>query len=315
MKKLAIWRVTKGALARLDEATVELERNLEAWVSEDPDLLQNGLAIVGRQIPVESGFLDLLGLDPQGRWVVIELKRGDLDRKTIAQVQDYAACVTHMTEGELRAKTASYLAERKLSLDKLLEQRSAIHALKPEGREIVLMVVGTGKAPGLERLVGYLAGKLPMSILLFHVFKLPTGELLLAREVAEQEIEPTTQKASASSVDATMALAKRHGIDSALQHAINIANALGLHVRPYKTSLMFTPPSNATRMLFTVWAKPEKGKIKAYVGIEPFVEFFTLRRATVEKRLGAEGWRTFSPTSFAQFLRAVRSLLSTEKPQ
>jgi Holliday junction resolvase-like predicted endonuclease len=315
MKQLAVWQVSKGSLVRADDAVLELERNLEAWIAEDPDLLQNGLTIVGRQVQLEAGSLDLLGLDPQGRWVAIELKRGALDRKTIAQVQDYAACLSTITGEELKSKTAAYLAKQRKSLDSLLEERSAMHSLDPQHRQVLLMVAGTGRAPGLERLVSYLAEKLPISVLLFHVFRLRTGELLLAREITEQDNEPESSSKSTLSLSTPMDLAKRHGIYESLHKAVEIARELGLQVRPYKTSVMFTPPSNGSRMLFTVWAKPEKGKIKAYVGVEPFTEFFPLRRPAVAKQIGPEGWRTFSRSSFSNFLKAVYSLISAAKTE
>jgi RecB family endonuclease NucS len=40
--------------------------------------------VVGRQIDLEGGRLDLLAIDPQGRWTIIEIKRGTLRREAIA---------------------------------------------------------------------------------------------------------------------------------------------------------------------------------------------------------------------------------------
>lgn len=36
------------------------------------EMLMRGLTLVGRQVPVESGFVDLLGIDEDGRLVVFE---------------------------------------------------------------------------------------------------------------------------------------------------------------------------------------------------------------------------------------------------
>jgi hypothetical protein len=315
VKKLAVWQVFKNSLLRVEEASLELEKHLESWIAEDPDLIQNGLRIVGRQVHLEAGPLDLLGIDPQGRWVAIELKRGELDRKAVAQVVDYAACLSTLSAEELREKVAPYLSKTNLTIDQLLEARGALHSLDPEQRQVLLVVVGTGSATGLQRVVSYLAVKhnLPISILLFHVFRLSKGQLLLAREVTEQETAvPSAGRGTKAAVSLSMpmALAKQHGLQASLQKALDLAKELGLHVRPYKTSVMFTPPSNGSRMLFTVWAKPEKGQIKAYVGIEPFTEFFPLRRAVVAQQIGAEGWRTFTPSSFVQFLRSVKKLIT-----
>lgn len=61
-----MWQVSKGTLARVDEASIELEKQLETWIAEDPTVVQAGLVIVGRQVQLEAGPLDLLAIDPQG---------------------------------------------------------------------------------------------------------------------------------------------------------------------------------------------------------------------------------------------------------
>jgi hypothetical protein len=316
MRKLAVWQVSKSGLAPVEDGSLELEKHLESWIAEDPSLLQAGLVIVGRQVQLDAGPLDLLGIDPQGRWVVIEIKRGALDRKAVAQVQDYAACIAALSGEQLRTKVGGYLDQKGLDLDQLLEQRGASDSLEPEQRQILLTVVGTGSAPGLERMVGFLASRhnLPISVVLFDVFKLDADRQLLAREVTQADSPPPPTGAGTVSVAAVMALARKHGTDKQLQRAVDLARDLGLYVRPYKKSLMFTPPSNGSRMLFTLWAVPEKGNLKAYVGVEPFTEFFPVERSIVSDRLGPEGWRSFTSSAFEKFLRGLGTLpLKPEK--
>ena len=48
-------------------------------------MLMPGLTLVGRQTPTGSGWLDLLGVDEDGKLVVFELKRGKLTREAVAQ--------------------------------------------------------------------------------------------------------------------------------------------------------------------------------------------------------------------------------------
>jgi len=311
MRSFGIWQVDKATPTRVAETSIELERHLEDWIASDPSLLREGLVIVGRQVYLQSGPLDLLALDPQGRWVVVEIKKGDLDRDTVAQALDYAACLRKLSADDLRSKLEPFLTANGLDLDELLERRGAPEALDPDQRQLLLFLVGTGKAESLERVTDFLSEPygVPISVVLLHVFKLDGERLLLAREVTEQETsQPPTGPGSALSVDAVLKLAQRYGTQEQLQRAVDLAAKTGLRVRPWKTCLMFTPPSNATRCLFTVWAEPEKGGLQAWVGNESFAEFFPVERAEVEQQLGPEGWRILDEAQFDSLLRGVEAL-------
>ena len=311
MKKFALWQRSKdGSLIRVEEASLELEEDLESWIENDPDLLQKGLKIVGRQLHVEAGPLDLLAIDPLGRWVVIELKRGDLDRKTVAQALDYERCFSALSAQELRSKLADYLTKHRLNLDELLEQRGAIESLDPKQRQILVVLVGAGAAPGLEDFAKHLYEKfkVPISMVLFQVFEPARGDLLLVREIREIETTLPSKDELKSKVSLS-AMTTQYGTQELLQRAVDTAKDLGLHVRPWKTSVMFAPASQGSRCLFTVWAKPEKERIKAYVSVETFAEFFPLPRAAVIERIGREGYKKFTEREFTKFLDGVKALV------
>ncbi|MGQ0670450.1 MAG: hypothetical protein ACT4PO_12370 [Actinomycetota bacterium] len=64
MTTVAIWQVADSGPRRLPSAALDLEAQLEGWIDQDPDLVQFGLRILGRQVRVDTGLLDLLALDP-----------------------------------------------------------------------------------------------------------------------------------------------------------------------------------------------------------------------------------------------------------
>ena len=69
----------------------ESERLLEDTLVNNPDMLVPGLSLVSRQARTEDGWLDLLGVDEDGRLVVFELKRGtpptgDMQRIAISRL-------------------------------------------------------------------------------------------------------------------------------------------------------------------------------------------------------------------------------------
>ena len=108
--------------------------------------------------------------------------------------------------------------------------------------------------------------------------------------------------------EAVLELAGQCGTRDELKRAMGVAAQEGLRVRAFKTCLMFTPGSNATRCLFTLWAKRDGGELNAFVSTETFTEYFSLERTIVKKRLGPEGWRHFDRPGFEAFLQGVRAL-------
>jgi len=311
MNKVGLWQVLDGRLNRIQESIIDLEKSLEDWISEDPSLLQAGLVVVGRQIDMEGGRLDLLAIDPQGRWTIIEIKKGALRRETIAQVLDYASCIAAMSADELRAKIEPYLNSHNLNLDSLLNQRDAGFALEPEQRELVLVIVGTGRARGLDRMAHFLAEKygIPLTVISFEVFALDDHRQILSREITEIEAsDPLPVRAPKTTTIQVLELAERNGTAKDLRHCIEISEQLGLYTRPWKTCVMFAPPSNRARALFTIWAKPQGDSLRMWVGNKVFSEFYPISEEAVSTYIGPEGWRVITNQELETFLLGLQSL-------
>ena len=97
MDSIGLWQIANDGPTRLSPAPLDREKQLEDWIERDPALLERGLVIVARQLRLDGGPLDLLALDPQGRCVLIEIKRERLRREVIAQTSDDASCL-HMLD-------------------------------------------------------------------------------------------------------------------------------------------------------------------------------------------------------------------------
>ena len=61
------WGIDGAAPRRVSRAGVGLEKHLEDWIARDPSLLADGLTIVGRQVGLDGGHLELLAIDWQDR--------------------------------------------------------------------------------------------------------------------------------------------------------------------------------------------------------------------------------------------------------
>ena len=109
MEDIQIWALDDSQAAQLETSNrMDSEQLLEQILVKNPDILMEGLKLVGRQTPTEGGALDLLGVDGYGRLVVFELKRGTLSRDAVAQVIDYASYLDAMDLTDL----ANHISER-----------------------------------------------------------------------------------------------------------------------------------------------------------------------------------------------------------
>ncbi len=115
-------------------------------------------------------------------------------------------------------------------------------------------------------------------------------------------------KSKRLTLEAVLELAGQCGTRKELERAIEVASKKGLRVRPFKTCLMFTPPMNGTRCLFTLWAGRQGDNLAAYVSTESFPEFFSLDHAVVEQHLGQDGWRQLDEAGLDDLLRGIEAL-------
>lgn len=311
MTSVAVWQVASDQPTRLEASQVDLEKDLEGWIETNPDLVRFGLKIIGRQVHLEAGPLDLLALDEQGRFCVIEIKRGAVDRDTIAQVQDYAACLSQISEENLREVLNEHLSKRDLELDALLQDRDSLEALDPQSRQIFMLVVGTARGVGLERVLRFLAGYgVPISAVLFNVFTTSQGEQILIRETAASEsAKVLNDKWQSSSVEKIREIAEEGGCADIFDALKQVAEDLGLQSRPWKRRLMFAPQSDGRRCLFTIHAVPKNGQLQVYVETKAFSEFFPVTEAQATDALGASGDRTLDQNSASEFADKLRVLL------
>ena len=157
MTKLAAWsmeaRDGEGALqrpkpTRVDRSHIALERHLEDWIASDMTLIAEGLTLVGRQVTTDDWRLDLLAIDAQDRWVVIEIKPRTLDSGALAQALYYAASLdADELFGKLEARLGDFGDPEQLSASVKQQQEG-----EGERREIAVLLVGAGIHPGLERM-------------------------------------------------------------------------------------------------------------------------------------------------------------------
>ena len=173
MADIGVWTVDGDAPRRVSRSGVDLEKNLEDWIAADASLLADELTVVGRQLRLDGGQLDLLAIDWQGRWVVIELKKGRLYRDALAQALDYASSIAQMDGEDLESLLRPGLAAFGDAEDLSQTVRRQLEG-EAGPREVAVLLAGVGVDAGLERIVAHLGGTygVPITIVSFEVFEL-----------------------------------------------------------------------------------------------------------------------------------------------
>lgn len=192
MEEIHLWAMESSSgdelsAIRIDAIkALDAEQMLEDLLTKHPELLLPDLTLVGRQTPAAAGWLDLLGVDGDGKLVVFELKRGTLARDAVAQVIDYASYLDSLDEETL----ARHISDRsgKYGIEKIEDFQEWYQQTFP-GQHFSsvlpprMVLVGLGVDEPTERMTRFLADSgTDISLLTFHGFR-HNGQTLLARQV------------------------------------------------------------------------------------------------------------------------------------
>ena len=171
-------------LAERGEVQTELE--LEETLVANPEMLEAGLRLVGRQTSNAGGWLDLLGIDADGRLVIFELKRVRLGRDAVTQVIDYASALNAMSLAALSEHIAQRSGDGGIErINEFEDWYSGEFGSSDMGRVLPprMVLVGLGVDEAAERMVKFLCSEqLEISAVTFHAFE-HQGKTLLGRQV------------------------------------------------------------------------------------------------------------------------------------
>ena len=230
---IGIWKIDQESLTgrKLDPADrIETEKKLENILVANPNMLMGGLTLVGRQVPVGTGYIDLLGVDEAGRLVVFELKREKLTRDAVAQILDYCTYLETLSDPDLATLIAEQSGKHGIKRIADFEEwyaSQAGDALRP----VRMVLVGLGTDVSAHRMVAYLAeGGIDIRLLTFHGY-MHGDSMLLARQVRTAE-DPHTRPRTGPSAGDLNRKASEHGVADLWQDA---RASLDYSVRTYYT--------------------------------------------------------------------------------
>ena len=178
-------------LASLEQMPTEMA--LEDLLVQNPEMLGSGLKLVGRQTRTQGGWLDLLAVDPDGRLVVYELKRGTLTRDAVTQVLDYASDLDALSISDLAEHIAKRSGNGGIQGIDDFEQWYVENFGGDDLSRLLpprMVLVGLGVDPVAERMAKFISGgPVDLSVVTFHGF-LRGEEKLLARQLKVEPGQP-----------------------------------------------------------------------------------------------------------------------------
>ena len=208
MEQVRLWITEEGgSVSPLPiRDRIEYEHLLEEMLVGRPDMLGDGVTLVGRQLMTASGPLDLLGVDHDGKLVTFELKRGSMPRDVLTQAIDYASWIDSLEFDELARRISDHQPtgiDREFDDfdDWYSEQFAEDQAQQLRPTRIV--VVGLGIEPAAERMAHWLADKgVEIEAITFHAFE-HDGRTVLARqvEVSSEDVAPSKNRSASPPSD------------------------------------------------------------------------------------------------------------------
>ncbi len=298
---------------RLTAGSLDLESHLEDWIVRDPSLIEDGFVVVARQLPLDGGPLDLLCLDAQGGLQVVELKRGGLHRDTVAQAIDYAASISSMAAEQLLEGINGYLAKHpNEAAGERLREQAQLDVPQDGRREVGIVLVGTRRDAGLERVADFLGGGygIPIRVVTLQVLDLGGGDQLLLREASDSVAPEAPRGAAKYTWEGVLANAETAGVGDQMIAVREMAHRVGLYPRPWKVSLMLTPQEDKRRYLFTFWPKKSRpGEIGMDFSPTALSDFFGIPETRAHEVLGGETRVSLTPSAFQQVIESVEALL------
>ncbi len=147
--------------------------------------------VIGRQVMTKSGPIDLLAVDRSGNTVIIEIKRAELARETLAQAIDYASDVAEWTVEHLSEICADYTKRTfEEAFSEAFPDADMENLNINSAQRIVL--VGFSIEASLERMIEWLSNSYGVNLnaIVLSYVKTKSGEELLTKtSVISEEME------------------------------------------------------------------------------------------------------------------------------
>ena len=232
MKKAIAWEVgTNGTPKRLGLAHIDLEKHLEDWVEADVSIAADDALLLGRQIPTAFGTqLDVLAIDARGDLVIIELKRDQSLRDTVAQAIEYAAWASRLSYDDVLQFGAKQYGNDE-GFKSAFESRfkTPLPDVLNDGQRILLVAPEITDATAL--VVEYLSEtyRVPINAVSFDLLAVGDRNVLVRHYVIEESQAPQppgAKRRPARTREEFIAAAYENGVGEAFERLLTLEDIL-----------------------------------------------------------------------------------------
>ena len=123
------------SLEETEAVSEVLESEIEASIISNPEILEEGLELIGNQYATSVGRIDILCRDKDRNFVVIELKRGTGTHKVVGQIQKYMAWVIENLAKDKQVRGIIVVREYDKGLEYAIKGSKFSIAIKKFGQE------------------------------------------------------------------------------------------------------------------------------------------------------------------------------------
>lgn len=273
-----LWRVEADRLQLLEPSLLNLEERLENWLCQDARLLSDGLLIIGRQIAIRGGTLDILAVDQDANLVVVELKREKAAREVVVQALDYASSIEEFGREELENITRSFLNE---DFDAAFNEHFRFEVPETVNERQRIYLVASSFDTSTSRLVEYLSRIYGVDIncVSFSYFKTDDGEFmlrsaLLSEDDVERRARATDAKKRSIATEAELRdIASSVGVVDLWDTAIDGFSSFFGRYRSQTTLYFFTRHYQRQRTLLTIF--PSESSSERGLAVSVVFEHFS----------------------------------------
>ncbi len=198
--------ISHAELIEASKTDLELEQHLQGWLEQSPwAIAQEPILLIGKHatasVEDRAIFPDLLGIDKDGNIVIIELKKGKSPREVVAQILEYAAWASELSDESIQELASHYLSTHadhkdKQFIDAFCETFEA-EELPPLNQRLRMFIAAEQITPPISRVCRFLrmSHGVDVNCIEFSIYRTDSGEILVSSQaiVGQEEVTPPKQ--------------------------------------------------------------------------------------------------------------------------